>query len=170
MRTSLSKLLRPCFSHSTWATQCARYAIAPCTTLANTAPPASDSNSYAAHLGLATLGLSGAWALTTGTAPAAAAADAAAPQFAADGHIEADGITAGGKLLSLSMRQRIFFKYEKRIRELSSLEKVFDYFSTHDRCACCLGFRPRHYTLPCRVLLNHKVTALNCDPNGAQGF
>jgi hypothetical protein len=30
------------------------------------------------------------------------------------------------------MRQRIFFKYEKRIRELSSLEKVFEYFATQE--------------------------------------
>jgi hypothetical protein len=29
---------------------------------------------------------------------------------------EGDGVSAGGKLLSLPMRQRIFFKYEKRIR------------------------------------------------------
>lgn len=37
------------------------------------------------------------------------------------------------KLLSLPMRQRIFFKYEKRIRDLSTLEKIFDYFATHER-------------------------------------
>lgn len=30
------------------------------------------------------------------------------------------------------MRQRIFFKYEKRIRDLSSLEKIYDYFATHE--------------------------------------
>lgn len=29
---------------------------------------------------------------------------------------QGEGVTAGGKLLSLSMRQRIFFKYEKRIK------------------------------------------------------
>lgn len=29
---------------------------------------------------------------------------------------QGDGVSAGGKLLSLPMRQRIFFKYEKRIR------------------------------------------------------
>jgi hypothetical protein len=31
---------------------------------------------------------------------------------------EGDGVSAGGKLLSLPMRQRIFFKYEKRIRQV----------------------------------------------------
>lgn len=33
--------------------------------------------------------------------------------------------------MSLEQRRRQFFKYEKRIRELSSPEKVFEYFSTH---------------------------------------
>jgi hypothetical protein len=32
--------------------------------------------------------------------------------------------------MSLEQRRRHFFKYEKRIRELSSPEKVFEYFST----------------------------------------
>ncbi|WIA10401.1 hypothetical protein OEZ85_010593 [Tetradesmus obliquus] len=45
----------------------------------------------------------------------------------------ADGVVTGGsKLLPLSMRQRIFFKYEKRIRDLSSLEKIYEYFATHE--------------------------------------
>jgi len=33
--------------------------------------------------------------------------------------------------MSLEQRRRHFFKYEKRIRELSSPEKVFEYFATH---------------------------------------
>lgn len=41
-------------------------------------------------------------------------------------------LQGGGKLLPLSMRQRIFFKYEKRIRDLSSLEKIYEYFATHE--------------------------------------
>lgn len=45
-----------------------------------------------------------------------------------------DGLFSGPKLgwhlLSLESRQQIFFKYEKRIRELSTLEKVFDYFAS----------------------------------------
>eukprot|EP00882_Tetradesmus_deserticola_P020479 GHRQ01022126.1.p1 GENE.GHRQ01022126.1~~GHRQ01022126.1.p1 ORF type:complete len:497 (+),score=187.27 GHRQ01022126.1:565-2055(+) len=44
----------------------------------------------------------------------------------------ATAVQDGGKLLPLSMRQRIFFKYEKRIRDLSSLEKIYDYFATHE--------------------------------------
>jgi calcium uptake protein 1, mitochondrial len=32
--------------------------------------------------------------------------------------------------MSLEQRRRHFFKYEKRIRELSSPEKVFEYFAT----------------------------------------
>lgn len=39
----------------------------------------------------------------------------------------------GFKLLSLPTRQRVFFKYEKRVRDLSTLEKVFDYFATTER-------------------------------------
>eukprot|EP00798_Chlamydomonas_sp_ICE-L_P021031 gene21031-27900_t len=35
--------------------------------------------------------------------------------------------------LSKETRQRIFFMYEKRIRDLSALEKVFDYFSSQVR-------------------------------------
>jgi hypothetical protein len=40
----------------------------------------------------------------------------------------------GWHLLDLGSRRRVFFKYEKRIRELSSPDKVFDYFAsvTHD--------------------------------------
>lgn len=47
----------------------------------------------------------------------------------------ADGVpeTGSSKLLSLPMRQRIFFRYEKRIRDLSTLEKIFDYFATHEK-------------------------------------
>ncbi|GIL70716.1 hypothetical protein Vretifemale_1423 [Volvox reticuliferus] len=36
-------------------------------------------------------------------------------------------------LLPLAMRQRIFFKYEKRIRDRSSLDKVFEYFSSQEK-------------------------------------
>eukprot|EP00879_Flechtneria_rotunda_P026263 GHRR01027994.1.p1 GENE.GHRR01027994.1~~GHRR01027994.1.p1 ORF type:complete len:463 (+),score=161.35 GHRR01027994.1:639-2027(+) len=46
---------------------------------------------------------------------------------------EGDGVTSGGGLLSLSIKQRIFFKYEKRIRDLSTLEKIYDYFATHEK-------------------------------------
>lgn len=38
-----------------------------------------------------------------------------------------------GFLLPLRVRQRIFFKYEKRIRDQSSLDKVFQYFSSQER-------------------------------------
>jgi hypothetical protein len=41
-------------------------------------------------------------------------------------------LQGNSKLLPLSMRQRIFFKYEKRIRDLSSLEKIYEYFATHE--------------------------------------
>ncbi|GIL46976.1 hypothetical protein Vafri_3832 [Volvox africanus] len=36
-------------------------------------------------------------------------------------------------LLPLAVRQRIFFKYEKRIRDRSSLDKVFEYFSSQEK-------------------------------------
>uniref|UniRef100_A0A7S2QT81 EF-hand domain-containing protein n=1 Tax=Chlamydomonas chlamydogama TaxID=225041 RepID=A0A7S2QT81_9CHLO len=36
-------------------------------------------------------------------------------------------------LLSLDTRQRLFFKYEKRIRDNSPLDKVFDYFASQER-------------------------------------
>ncbi|KAF6258901.1 hypothetical protein COO60DRAFT_1066567 [Scenedesmus sp. NREL 46B-D3] len=85
----------------------------------------------------------GAWWAAAGVAAAAAAAAASFPalaekpstQLAASAGLpdEADGVVANdGKLLPLSMRQRIFFKYEKRIRDLSSLEKIYDYFATHE--------------------------------------
>ena len=36
----------------------------------------------------------------------------------------------GWQLLSLDARRRVFFKYEKRIRDLSPPDKVFDYFAS----------------------------------------
>lgn len=44
------------------------------------------------------------------------------------------------QLLPLSTRQRTFFKYEKRIRDLSGPDKIFEYFATEtkedgSRCA-----------------------------------
>lgn len=36
-------------------------------------------------------------------------------------------------LLSLEAKRRIFFKYEKRIRDNSTLEKIFDYFSNQEK-------------------------------------
>ncbi|KAL6758001.1 hypothetical protein V8C86DRAFT_2609507, partial [Haematococcus lacustris] len=36
-------------------------------------------------------------------------------------------------LLGLEQRRKIFFKYEKRMRENSSLEKVFEYFAQHEK-------------------------------------
>ncbi|EFJ50876.1 hypothetical protein VOLCADRAFT_103668 [Volvox carteri f. nagariensis] len=36
-------------------------------------------------------------------------------------------------LLPLDVRQRIFFKYEKRIRDQSSLGKIFEYFSSQEK-------------------------------------
>jgi len=67
-------------------------------------------------------------------AAAAEAATAAALAAAASGKpapSSSDGVVASGrKLLPLHLRRRIFFKYEKRIREMSSLEKVFDYYAS----------------------------------------
>lgn len=56
------------------------------------------------------------------------------PQAAASPQDRGDGVVAdtGMKLLPLAMRQRIFFKYEKRIRDLSTLEKIYEYFATHE--------------------------------------
>ncbi len=34
------------------------------------------------------------------------------------------------QILGLTSRRRVFFKYEKRIRELSAPDKVFDYFAS----------------------------------------
>ena len=36
----------------------------------------------------------------------------------------------GWQLLSLNARRRVFFRYEKRIRDLSPPDKVFDYFAS----------------------------------------
>eukprot|EP00882_Tetradesmus_deserticola_P021509 GHRQ01023283.1.p1 GENE.GHRQ01023283.1~~GHRQ01023283.1.p1 ORF type:complete len:195 (+),score=66.48 GHRQ01023283.1:267-851(+) len=84
----------------------------------------------------------GTWWAAAGAATMAAAAASAPvladktstpPATSAGMADDADGVVAdGGKLLPLSMRQRIFFKYEKRIRDLSSLEKIYDYFATHE--------------------------------------
>ena len=37
------------------------------------------------------------------------------------------------QLLPLSTRQRTFFKYEKRIRDLSGPDKIFEYFATEEK-------------------------------------
>jgi hypothetical protein len=64
-------------------------------------------------------------------AAAAAAAQADKAVAAEASSSSTDGVVASGrKLLPLHMRRRIFFKYEKRIREMSSLEKTFDYFAS----------------------------------------
>jgi hypothetical protein len=82
------------------------------------------------------------WGITAAAAAAAAMATSAAAdarqtepsnQPAASAAEASDGVSAGGKLISLATRQRIFFKYEKRIRDLSSLEKIYDYFATHEK-------------------------------------
>lgn len=65
----------------------------------------------AAALGLAAAAGGTAVALADSKGPISIQA-ASTPQPEAEG----DGVSAGGKLLSLSTRQRIFFKYEKRIR------------------------------------------------------
>ncbi len=36
----------------------------------------------------------------------------------------------GWHLLDLNSRRKVFFKYEKRIRDLSPPDKVFDYFAS----------------------------------------
>lgn len=76
-----------------------------------------------------------AWAAAALAAAAAAAAAslaapspalAAEPDPALPPSHHADGVAAGhSKLLPLGLRRRIFFKYEKRIREMSTLEKVY---------------------------------------------
>eukprot|EP00882_Tetradesmus_deserticola_P023576 GHRQ01025669.1.p1 GENE.GHRQ01025669.1~~GHRQ01025669.1.p1 ORF type:complete len:222 (+),score=90.52 GHRQ01025669.1:66-668(+) len=72
-------------------------------------------------------------AAAAASAPVLADKTSTPPATSAGVADDADGIVAdGGKLLPLSMRQRIFFKYEKRIRDLSSLEKIYDYFATHE--------------------------------------
>lgn len=50
------------------------------------------------------------------------------------------GVLQSWQLLPLSTRQRTFFKYEKRIRDLSGPDKIFEYFATEtkedgSRCA-----------------------------------
>ena len=52
------------------------------------------------------------------------------PQTAYMENEEETGKSSGWKILGLSSRRRVFFKYEKRIRELSAPDKVFDYFSS----------------------------------------
>ncbi len=51
----------------------------------------------------------------------------------------------GWHLLDLGSRRRVFFKYEKRIRELSPPDKVFDYFAsvTLDGIRCTIQAPPR---------------------------
>ena len=39
----------------------------------------------------------------------------------------------GWNLLSDGMRRRTFFKYEKRVRDLSPPDKVFEYFASEER-------------------------------------
>ena len=65
-----------------------------------------------------------------------AAAALALPQLA---HMEKEGADEGSgwHLLGLSNRRRVFFKYEKRIRELSPPDKVVD----QNEWACAPLFR-----------------------------
>lgn len=59
------------------------------------------------------------------------AALAAAVPFTARAEEHSSGPKVEGwHLLDLSSRRRVFFKYEKRIRELSPPDKVFDYFAS----------------------------------------
>lgn len=53
----------------------------------------------------------------------------AVPGACADDNTQPDR-QADWSFFSLQTRQLIFFKYEKRIRDMSSLEKVFDYFAS----------------------------------------
>lgn len=56
-----------------------------------------------------------------------------APVALADGkpRLTSDGVEASNrKLLSLDTRRRIFFKYERRIRDMSTLVKTYEYFAT----------------------------------------
>ncbi|KAF8069396.1 hypothetical protein HT031_001511 [Scenedesmus sp. PABB004] len=83
---------------------------------------------WTAAAGAAGLAAAAAWA------PPAAAADAGAPAAGAAADAPAGAAPPpDGKLLPLSTRRRIFFKYEKRIRDRSSLEKIYEYFATHER-------------------------------------
>ncbi|KAL4548340.1 hypothetical protein Ndes2526B_g00916 [Nannochloris sp. 'desiccata'] len=76
---------------------------------------------------------SSSWHMTCWGAAAAAFLGATATVALAETAESAAPPTAdkGFHLLSLEQRRRHFFKYEKRIRELSSPEKVFEYFATH---------------------------------------
>jgi hypothetical protein len=57
------------------------------------------------------------------------AAALAVPQAA---HMKGDEADESSRwqILGLKSRRRVFFKYEKRIRELSAPDKVFDYFAS----------------------------------------
>lgn len=74
---------------------------------------------------------------TVGGALAACAASITATiawAEAATADLAGDGVSSSThKILSLGLRQRIFFKYEKRIRDLSTLEKIFEYFASHHK-------------------------------------
>ncbi len=56
----------------------------------------------------------------------------ATTQAHAEGSSPAEG-DGRWQLLSLSARRRVFFKYEKRIRDLSPPDKVFNYFASVER-------------------------------------
>lgn len=71
------------------------------------------------------LGIAAAAALT---AASASAALAEAPSFSPSSSGTSSG--ASGGVLSVDTKRRLFFKYEKRMREMSSVDKVFEYFAS----------------------------------------
>lgn len=53
------------------------------------------------------------------------------------------GLLQGTHLVSLKEKQRLYFLYEKRIRELSNSEKVFEYFANEKRRDGSAFMRPQ---------------------------
>jgi calcium uptake protein 1, mitochondrial len=66
----------------------------------------------------------GRWLAAAGFAISAGMATAEAE------HQRGDDVEKGWHLLSLDQRRRAFFNYEKRIREFSPPEKIFEYFAS----------------------------------------
>lgn len=100
---------------------------------------------------LAAVPIAAAWALTTGSASSAKTANelpsspAAAAAAETASLLHDTGPAESFHFFSLMTRQRLFFTYEKRIRDMSSLDKVFDYFSSQSKD----NF---HYMLPSDLL------------------
>eukprot|EP00878_Enallax_costatus_P024166 GHUV01025765.1.p1 GENE.GHUV01025765.1~~GHUV01025765.1.p1 ORF type:complete len:470 (+),score=125.94 GHUV01025765.1:256-1665(+) len=138
LRTLVNRLLQPSSAaFSTLEHRASSYAAAavgrPFTSGQHSRHTADSSSSSWAAAGAALAALAATITAAVSADSHKSPSNASVRDSAASPAIDGVPGTGGVKLLSLPIRQRIFFRYEKRIRDLSTLEKIFDYFATHEK-------------------------------------